>query len=77
MSGATSTLDEMADRAQRQLDGMTVNRDAMARDVLQLVRAVRSIQARRLTDQQHGGGKFTEAFDEIFDEIFGRARGGA
>lgn len=40
-----STLDEMEARARRHLDGMTVNRDAMAKDVLQLVAALRAAQA--------------------------------
>lgn len=37
-------LDEMETRAQRRLDGMTVNVDAMAQDVLLLVAAVRRLQ---------------------------------
>jgi len=36
-------LDAIEARAQRQLDGMTVNRDAMARDVLKLTRALRRL----------------------------------
>ncbi len=38
-------LDAIEARAQRHLDGMTVNRDAMARDVIKLVRAVRRLTA--------------------------------
>lgn len=60
------TLDEMAERAQRHLDGMTVNKDAMARDVLRLVAAIKAAQQR--THRQPGG--FAEAFDSIFEGIF-------
>lgn len=38
------TLEDMEARAKRHLDGMTVNRDAMAKDVLQLVEAIRAAQ---------------------------------
>ena len=38
------TLEDMEARAKRHLDGMTVNRDAMAKDVLQLVDAIRAVQ---------------------------------
>lgn len=60
------TLDEMAERAQRHLDGMTVNKDAMARDVLQLVAAIKAAQQR--TRRQPGG--FAEVFGDIFGEVF-------
>lgn len=69
----TPTLDEMAERAQRQLDGMTVNRDAMARDVLQLVEAIRAMQRRAAAERPaQPSGDFTAAFDDIFSGIFGR-----
>lgn len=38
------TLEDMEARAKRHFDGMTVNRDAMAKDVLQLVDAIRAVQ---------------------------------
>mgnify|MGYP003494706359 FL=1 len=38
------TLEDMEARAKRHLDGMTVNRDAMAKGVLQLVDAIRAVQ---------------------------------
>lgn len=41
---STGTLDDIEERAKRHLDGMTVNRDAMARDVLALVAAIRKAQ---------------------------------
>lgn len=67
------TLDEMAERAQRHLDGMTVNKDAMARDVLALVGAIKAAQARRPRQQTDG---FAAAFDELFSDIFGTANRG-
>ena len=38
------TLEQMEDNAQRQLDGMTTNRDQMAKDVLYLVDTVRRLE---------------------------------
>lgn len=68
------TLDEMAERAQRHLDGMTVNKDAMARDVLQLVEAIRGAQRRaadrNCTVNSPRGGAFQTTFDDIFEGIF-------
>lgn len=46
-------LAAMSERAQRQLDGMRVNRDVMARDVLQLIEALRAERVRR-SNPQHG-----------------------
>lgn len=72
----TPTLDEMAGRAQRHLDGMTVNRDAMAKDVLTLVGAIKQVQARSATSTRTGQqGGFSDAFDSIFDDIFNRKGG--
>jgi len=79
-----STLDEMQARAQRQLDGMTVNRDAMANDVLRLVELVRRMQQRAAdlgAGRGAGGsgvkGGYAEVFGDIFDDILGGVRGGS
>jgi hypothetical protein len=69
------TLDEMAARAQRHLDGMTVNRDAMARDVLTLVEAIRSAQRRAPARPAQPGSNFSDAFGDIFDTILNRRHG--
>lgn len=64
-----SELDEIADRAQRHLDGMTVNRDAMARDVLKLVRAVRRLSAEvavTIPQQQRSGRRGEDILRDIF-----------
>lgn len=69
-----TTLDEMEARAQRHLDGMTVNRDAMARDVLALARAIRGAQKRatekattsRPFSGMGGNGPFAGIFDDLF-----------
>lgn len=66
------TLDEMEARAQRQLDGLTVNRDAMARDVLLLVRSIRAMQTRAADT---GGKPFASAFEDVLGDIFGRKQG--
>lgn len=63
-------LNEMAARAQRQLDGMTVNRDAVARDVLLLVATVRALRVRARPAQ---GRSFAAEFDRIFDDLFAKA----
>jgi hypothetical protein len=65
-----TTLADIEQRAQRMLDGMTVNREAFARDVLALVAAVRA--ARPASEPQHSG--FAEAFDDILGEAFGGKR---
>lgn len=49
------TLEDMEAAAQRQLDGMTVNRDSMARDVLFLVALVRRLQVSRQTPEAKKG----------------------
>jgi len=70
---STPTLDEMATRAQRHLDGMTVNRDAMAKDVLTLVGAIKQMQARSNATARTGQqGGFSDAFGDIFTDIFNR-----
>lgn len=64
-----SELDKIADRAQRHLDGMTVNRDAMARDVLKLVRAVRRLSAEvavTIPQQQRSGRRGEDILRDIF-----------
>ncbi|MFG5411471.1 hypothetical protein ABXN37_29265 [Piscinibacter sakaiensis] len=72
-------LDEMEARAQRQLDGMTVNRDAMACDVLDLVAAVRRARS-AIADKLHrekpdaSMGDFEAAFGSIFRDLFGGRR---
>lgn len=38
------TLEQMKDNAQRQLDGMTANRDQMAKDVVFLTETVRRLE---------------------------------
>lgn len=52
----TLHLSEIQARAQRQLDGMRVSHDAMARDVLLLVRTVQQMQA-QLSANAHEAAK--------------------
>ncbi len=69
-------LDDMESRAQRHLDGMTVNRDAMARDVLKLCQAIRSAQKRAAERQPQSGTPkpdYSGTFDDLFGS-FGRSR---
>ena len=64
-----SQLDEIEARANRHLDGMTVNRDAMARDVLKLCAALRRLQrevAKPATTSPHRN----DVIDDIFGGIF-------
>lgn len=71
-----ATLDEMEARAQRHLDGMTVNRDALAKDVLALAKAIRAAQ-KRATERQKtpfGGMGGSGGFGDIFSELFGGIR---
>lgn len=71
-------LKEMEDRAQRKLDGCKVNTDAMAQDVLDLVRSVRSLQAALVNAKQEqigitppAGEGLDEGFVESMKGIFG------
>lgn len=64
-----SELDNIEARALRHLDGMTVNRDAMARDVLKLVRAVRRLSAEvavTIPQQQRSGRRGEDILRDIF-----------
>lgn len=77
-------LAAMRDRAQRHLDGMTVNRDVMANDVLKLVGVLRSERVRRRLDSDESlnfgqgrggstrhfrGATFDEALDKAFEAM--------
>lgn len=73
-----TTLEQMEARAQRQLDGMTINRDAMANDVLALVKTVRAMRKRyqeataKEQPSQHSKTPLTDALDDIFEGILGK-----
>lgn len=55
-------LDSLVQRANRQLDGMTINRDQFSRDAIARLEATRPV----------GQGS---AFDDVFKDLFkGRAR---
>jgi len=71
---STGMLDDMEERAKRHLDGMTVNRDAMANDVLSLIAAIRLAQSRAAKDAENLGRAcgFAGTFDDIFSGIFGK-----
>jgi hypothetical protein len=62
------TLEQMKETAQRQLDGMIVNRDVMAQDVLTLVNSIESFRQKAATPQSTS---FATAFQDIFSDIFG------
>lgn len=79
------TNEDMRAMAQRQLDGMTVNRDLLAKDVIALLDRNERLQqivtglGKRIealdpksTQQAQSGQSFTTTFDEIFADIFGR-----
>lgn len=64
------TLEQMNETAQRQLDGMTVNRDLMAKDVQHLVEMVRRLEAVIKVKKAMPGvssGIFGSAFDDIIN----------
>lgn len=63
-------LDSLAQRANRQLDGMTINRDQFSRDVITMadeLRRWREAHARLEAAKPSGQGS---AFDGIFDGLF-------
>ena len=63
-------LDRIEERAQRHLDGMTVNRDALARDTLKLCRALRRV-VQELAEASARAGRKPKPANKIFDDIFG------
>lgn len=72
MSTTDDLLDDIAVRAQRQLDGMTINRDRLARDCLGLVRAIKHAQAAAQRAGEHTPqAALADGFAEIFRNIFG------
>lgn len=60
------TTEEMRERAQRQLDGMTVNRDALASDVIYLCAVVDRLTAQLNEEKSKGKDKNPFAFGSIF-----------
>lgn len=71
-------LQEMEDRAQRKLDGCKVNMDAMAQDVLDLVRSVRALQTalahakeEQIKVTSPSGANLDEDFAQTMRGIFG------
>jgi len=64
-------LASIEERAQRVLDGMTVNREAFARDVLRLSKATRRLRDEVVRLQPQASGKGGDAFIDIFGDIFG------
>ena len=64
------TLEQMKATAQRQLDGMSVNRDLMAKDVLWLADTVKRLETLVKNQNQAAtpptSGQLGSAFDEIF-----------
>lgn len=79
------THEDMKAMAQRQLDGMTVNRDLLAKDVLTLLERCERLQnivnglGKRIeqlevvANQRAPGaqtGSFAEAFDDLFKDVF-------
>lgn len=68
-----TTLDEIEARARRHLDGMTINRDAMAYDVLRLCKALRDARAaaQKANEQRDRMHKNTGIHSGVIDDIFG------
>jgi hypothetical protein len=71
-------MEEMESRAQRHLDGMKVNRDEMAKDVLHLSKTVRALQVALMQSQNErvvirpqDGQKLDDGFKEAMSSIFG------
>lgn len=61
-------------RATRALDGMTVNRDVMAREHIAMCDELqnwRSAFERMKRDKASSGSSFKDAFDEMFGSTFG------
>lgn len=59
------------ERAQRLLDGMTINREAFARDVLKLTHAARRLRDEVVRSQPRQSGPGGSSFTDVFGDIFG------
>ena len=70
-------LDSLDARAQRQLDGMTTNRDTFSRDVMRLTMAIRAArwQAQKQPAKAEGAAGFGPTFDKLFADIFKQTGG--
>lgn len=66
-------LASIEERAQRVLDGMTINREAFARDVLALCKAAGRMRAEvvRLQPQASRERKSGDGLTDVFSDIFG------
>lgn len=65
------TNEQMKDNAKRQLDGMTANRDQMAKDVLFLVDTVARLEGVIRAAQEADTRR--KAVDKMFGGVFGGA----
>lgn len=66
-------IDKAEERAQRALDGMTYNRDQMARDTLGMAAELRNWRKafeRAKTRSSEPG--FTGVFNDLFGDVFGK-----
>lgn len=61
----------MRQRAQRQLDGMTVNRDALARDLISLLDSIEAARARAAASRSSAAEADLGGLDDILGRIFG------
>lgn len=69
-------LASIEERARRVLDGMTINREAFARDVLALGSAARRLQKEVLRLNEMGKGTGGDVLGAVFGDIFGGRRNG-
>lgn len=74
-------IDEAEDRAKRALDGMSYNRDVMARDVVGMAAELRNwraaferLKAKETPKQAPDFQNFSEAFGDIFGDVFGKKK---
>lgn len=66
-----ATLLAMRQRAQRQLDGMTVNRDALARDMISLLDSIEAARARAAVSRSSAADADNgDTLDDLLGRIF-------
>lgn len=66
-----ATLLAMRQRAQRQLDGMTVNRDALARDMISLLDSIEAARARAAASRSSAADADNgDTLDDLLGRIF-------
>lgn len=66
-------IDKAEEQAHRALDGMSYNKDQMARNVVGMAAELRNWRAAfERTKARRNDASFAETFDDLFGDVFGK-----